>query len=57
MRIALEKAERDAKTLKAQNTNLTAMFGKADAEAKKSEAALKNLEAKFKVSKMHINTI
>lgn len=48
MRIALEKAERDAKALKAQNTNLTAMFGKADAEAKKSEAAFKTVETKFK---------
>ncbi|CAH2982699.1 unnamed protein product [Chilo suppressalis] len=48
LRIALEKAERDANALKTQNTNLVAMFGKADAEAKKSEAALKTLDAKFK---------
>ncbi|XP_072932888.1 uncharacterized protein [Epargyreus clarus] len=48
MRIALEKAERDTITLKAQNTNLVAMYGKADAEAKKSEAAFKALDAKFK---------
>ncbi|CAH2084508.1 unnamed protein product [Euphydryas editha] len=48
MRIALEKAERDAKTLKVQNNNLTAMFGKADADAKKAEATVKALENKFK---------
>ncbi|XP_063826893.1 axoneme-associated protein mst101(2) isoform X3 [Ostrinia nubilalis] len=48
LRIALEKSERDAKALKAQNTNLVAMFGKADTEAKKSETAFKALDAKFK---------
>ncbi|XP_041980148.1 myosin-8-like isoform X2 [Aricia agestis] len=48
MRIALEKAERDATTLKKQNANLTVMFGKADADARKSEAAFKTLESKFK---------
>lgn len=49
MRIALEKAERDAKTLKIQNSNLSTLFAKADAEAKKAEATVKALEAKFKV--------
>lgn len=49
MRIALEKAERDAKALKSQNTSLVAMYAKADAEAKKSEAAVSVLESKFKV--------
>ncbi|XP_026496411.2 myosin-4 isoform X1 [Vanessa tameamea] len=48
MRIALEKAERDAKTLKVQNNNLTAMFGKADSDAKKAESTVKALESKFK---------
>lgn len=55
MRIALEKAERDAKTLKVQNNNLTAMFSKADADAKKAEATVKALESKFKVSSRIIN--
>lgn len=50
MRIALEKAERDAKTLRAQNNNLAALFGKADADAKKAETTVKALESKFKVS-------
>lgn len=49
LRIALEKAERDAKALKAQNTDLVAMFSKADADAKKSETAFRALDAKFKV--------
>ncbi|XP_068634042.1 rootletin-like isoform X2 [Battus philenor] len=48
MRISLEKSERDAKNLKAQNASLAALYGKADAEAKKSEAAFKALDAKFK---------
>ncbi|XP_045769692.1 axoneme-associated protein mst101(2)-like isoform X2 [Maniola jurtina] len=48
MRIALEKAERDTKALKSQNTNLVAMFGKADADAKKAETTVKALENKFK---------
>lgn len=48
LRIALEKAERDGRALAAQNHNLTAMFGRADAEAKKAEAAFKTLETKFK---------
>lgn len=50
MRIALEKAERDAEALRTQNNNLAAMFGKADAEAKKAEAAFKVFDAKFKVN-------
>ncbi|KPI95855.1 hypothetical protein RR46_11568 [Papilio xuthus] len=48
MRIALEKAERDAKALRAQNSNLSNMYSKAEAERKKSEAAFKALDAKFK---------
>ncbi|XP_014367087.2 myosin-2 isoform X1 [Papilio machaon] len=48
MRIALEKAERDAKVLRSQNSNLTAMYSKAEADAKKSEAAFRALDAKFK---------
>ncbi|CAG4929608.1 unnamed protein product [Colias eurytheme] len=54
MRIALEKAERDAKALKAQNSQLTALFGKADAETKKAEAAFKNVETKFKKEIDHL---
>lgn len=50
LRIALEKAERDAAALKAQNTNLVAMFSKADTDTKKAESALKALDSKFKVS-------
>lgn len=49
IRIALEKAERDTKHLKKQNTHLTAAFGKADAEAKKFESDFKILDDKFKV--------
>lgn len=49
MRIALEKAERDTKHLKKQNTQLSAAFGKADAEAKKFESDFRLLDDKFKV--------
>lgn len=49
MRVALEKAERDASNLKVKNNTLAAMFSDADAEAKKSIAALKTLDSKFKV--------
>ncbi|XP_075975474.1 uncharacterized protein LOC142976122 isoform X3 [Anticarsia gemmatalis] len=48
LRIALEKAERDAKSLKEQNTNLVDLYSKADAESRKSEAALRVLDMKFK---------
>lgn len=48
MRIALEKAERDANALKAQNISLAALCKKADVEFKKSEATIKTLDAKFK---------
>ncbi|CAK1585652.1 unnamed protein product [Parnassius mnemosyne] len=54
MRIALEKAERDTKALKMQNTNLTVLYGKAEAEAKKSEAAFRELDAKFKKEIEHL---
>lgn len=49
-RIALEKAERDVQHLKEEKTNLSVMFDQADADARKSEAALKALDAKFKVN-------
>lgn len=48
-RVALEKAERDNKAMKAKNENLKAMFDKADAEAKKAEQAFKSVHSKFKV--------
>lgn len=57
MRIALEKAERDAKTLMAQNNNLAAMFGKADADAKKAETTVKALESKFKVTHVDLSCL
>ncbi|XP_045523402.1 myosin-2 isoform X1 [Pieris brassicae] len=57
MRIALEKAERDAKALKAQNTQLSAMFGKADVEAKKAENTFRSLETKFKKEVEHLRKI
>lgn len=49
MRIALEKAERDTKHLKKQNTHLSAAFVKADGEAKKFESDFKVLDDRFKV--------
>lgn len=48
VRISLEKAERDVKSLKVENSNLSGLFERADADARKSEAALKTLDAKFK---------
>lgn len=50
VRIALEKKERDNKTLEEQNKNLTATCEQANAEVRKSENALKCLDTKFKVS-------
>ncbi|XP_013193637.1 axoneme-associated protein mst101(2) isoform X2 [Amyelois transitella] len=48
MRVALEKAERDKKTLIEKNSNLTTMFSKADADAKKAEAAFQTVDKRFK---------
>lgn len=48
MRIALEKAQRDAKALKEQNASLAALYNKADNESRKAEAALRSLDCKFK---------
>lgn len=49
MRISLEKAERDAKALKELNANLLTKYTQADNETKKSEAAVRTLNNKFKV--------
>lgn len=49
LRIALDKAERDTAALRQKNAELTTKAGKADADVKKSEAALKEFESKFKV--------
>ncbi|CAK1555248.1 unnamed protein product [Leptosia nina] len=57
MRIALEKAERDAIALKTQNNQLTMMFGKADVEAKKAETTFRTLETKFKKEVEHLRKI
>ncbi|CAH2047458.1 unnamed protein product, partial [Iphiclides podalirius] len=54
MRIALEKAERDAKALRENNNDLAAICGRAEADARKSEAAFKALEAKFKKEIEHL---
>ncbi|XP_022828409.1 myosin-9 isoform X3 [Spodoptera litura] len=57
MRIALEKAERDAKHLKDQNTTLHSELKKAEAEVRKSETAFKTLDAKFKKEIEHLRKL
>lgn len=49
-RVALEKAERDANVLKAENVSLKQLFEKSNAEATRTENELKSLDSKFKVS-------
>lgn len=49
-RVALEKAERDAHLLKAENDSLRHLFEKSNAETARTENELKSLDSKFKVS-------
>lgn len=49
-RVALEKAERDTKILKAENVSLRQMFERSNADAMRTENELKSLDTKFKVS-------
>lgn len=49
LRVALEKAERDATMLKVQNSSLAGMYEKATTEIRKSETELRSLDTRFKV--------
>ncbi|CAG9135723.1 unnamed protein product [Plutella xylostella] len=48
LRVALEKAERDATMLKVQNSSLAGMYEKATTEIRKSETELRSLDTRFK---------